>query len=181
MKKYETLKNEMLKALADDVKKNELFTDLRKTFTNEALIFNALTNSELLQLLMCKELIKAMSNKKYTLIHDSDFAKSKAQTVKTHICSYIDDANKRVLHIYANSKTVSVSFASDVSTLEKVALASQLKNAYEIKHKYKTDKSVKDTFINVSFDDTVNASKFALLILESSLEDLQKMLEAEAE
>jgi hypothetical protein len=184
MKKYETIKNELTKALAEEQSKKELFADLKKTFTNEAIICEAMTNSELMQLLVCKELMKALKNKKYRLIHDSDFSKSKAQTVKYHMISMIDDANNRVQHIYADSKMIAISFSSDIDVCYKVEVAKQLKNAYEVKHKYeskseKTIADIKDNYIKVHFDDVVNASKFALLILESKIEDLQAMLEAE--
>ena len=196
MKKYQTIKTDLQKALADEKKKIELFADLKKTFVNEAIICSTMTEAELLQLLMYLELEKAMKNKKYKLVHDSNFAKSRAKTIDYRVSSYIDDANKRVLHYYINSRAVAISFASDRSTLEKIAVARKLKNAQLINFKYRYDidvdfnneadfqdfialADIKDTYINVQFDDVINASKFALLILESTTEQLKAMLEAE--
>lgn len=179
MKKYATLKDEITKALATDATKQAFFNDLRKIIKNESIIFNALSENELMHLLMYRELAKALNNKKYTLVHDSDFAKSKAKTVHTEIYSYIDSANKRVLHLYASASKISISLDSDTETLAKIVIAKQLKNAYEIRYKNDTKKNtVKDAYIaSVAFDDMLNACKYALLILESTQDDLQAMLD----
>lgn len=174
----------MIKALADEQSKIALFADLKKTFTNKAIICETMTQSELMQLIMCRELMKAMHTKKYTLVHDSNIENSKAQSVQYQICTYQDDAQKRVLHIYADSKNVSISFSAKDYINEKVMIAKQLKNAYHIQHKYKskaekTIDNIKDNYIKVHFDDVINASKFALFILENTIEDLQAMLDAE--
>ena len=173
MKQYKTLQDELKKALADEQKKKEFFAELRKLYTNEAIIFNAMSENDLLKLLMCREIMKALTSKKYSLVHDSNFAKSRAKTVHYHIITMHDDAHKRVLHIYVDSaKSVSLTISSDKDTIEKSLIANQLERAYKVILK-------KDSYIRVAYDDVVNASKFALLVQESTIAQLKEMLEAE--
>ena len=181
MKKYNTLKDELTKAMQDEAKKKAMFERLSKTFTNEALILDALTSKQIMHLLQFEQLEKALKNQKYTLIHDSNFENSKAQTVQTHIYSYIDSANKRVLHIYSHDSTLDIVFSSNKATLEKTLIADTLNSEFTIHYKYdKYEIDLKETKLaRVAFDDMIKAVDFAKLILESSIDDLRAYAEAE--
>jgi hypothetical protein len=174
MKKYETL----AKMLAN-TDENALAEMLANIAQNEALIVDALTAKQKMHLLQFAELEKALKNAKYTLVLDCNFENSKAQTAQTHIYSLLDTANKRVLHIYSHDKTLDIVFSSNSATLEKVAFADKLTSDFTVKHKRdsKTQRVKETKLASVAFDSMINAIKFALLILETSVADLQAMLE----
>lgn len=176
MKKYATLESIIANALADEKKKAELFAELRKTFVNEAIQFDALKKSELMHLLQFIELEKALTNSKYTMHHDSNLEMSRATTVETRMFTLLDTHNKRALHIYSHDKTLDIVFSSDKTTKAKVAMIIEA----DYKSKEYALSSKKDTKVaKVAFDDCFNACKYALLIIESSAEQIQAMIDRE--
>lgn len=181
MKKYNTLKEEITKAMQDENKKRELFERLRKTFVNEELIFETMSDKKLMHLLQYLELEKALNlkNSKYTLVHDSNFENCKAETAETNAFSYIDSVKQRALHIYSHDNTLDIVISSKQAFVNKIDIA-KLKSDYKINQKRDSKKKerFKETKLSrVAFDDMINACKFALLILESTEEQLQAMLD----
>lgn len=178
MKKYATLKKE-LEAVKEEATKNALCKKLDAIINNEAIITTALTVKQMMHILQFAELEKALKNSKYTLIHDANFENSKSQTAVTHIYSYIDTANKRVLHIYSHDEKLDIVISSNKATLEKVDIA-KLKSNYTIKQKRDKKERIKETKLaSVSFDNMIDAVKYATLILESTAEELQAMIDAQ--
>lgn len=183
MKKYETLKNEITKALTDEKKKAELFAELRKMYTNEALIFETMNANKLMHLLQCRELDRALTNSKYQMCHDSNYESCRAETVETKAFSLLDTHNKRALHIYSHDKTVDIVFSSDKTTQDKLVVLETLKHDYRLNRVYSEKKKcyTKTEFKQVAFDKAFEACKFALLILESTAEQLQEMINKQNE
>lgn len=181
MKKYETLKNEIAKALATEEAKAKLFAKINERITSEEIILNALNAKQLMHLMQFIELEKALKNAKYTLVHDSTFENCKAQTAETRVFSYIDSANKRVLHIYSHDTTLDIVFSSSKATLDKTAIAQQLDSDFTFAFKRDKKQNIKESKLSkVAFDNMLDAVKFATLILESSFEELIAQCEEEA-
>ena len=176
MKKYDTLKKQITEN-ADTLAKT-----LADIASNDAIIIDTLTAKQKMHLLQFAELQKALKNAKYNLVLDCNFAHSKAQTAQTHIFSLIDTAQKRVLHIYSHDSTLDIVFASDKATLEKTLLADKLNSVFTVKHKFDKAQRCKETKLaSVAFDDMLTACKFALLLLETKLADLQAMIDSKTE
>ena len=178
MKKLDTLKKTVT-----TTEEAKMLEAVKQIAQNEAVnSMKALAMREILSLLEYNELQKALSNSKYNLLLDINFAKFKSEAINLFIYSLIDTHNKRALHIYQkNNNTFDISFSSDANTLEKLQYFNALSSDYILKHKYTKDKRVKDTYLSsIDFDKMLDACKFALLILESSIEELQAMTEAKA-
>ena len=168
MKKLDTLKKTV--ANTDNEKMLEV---IKQIANNEAVqMMKELDVRSMMSILEFAELQKALSNNKYDLLLDINFEKFKSDAINLYQYSLITNNNKRALHIYQkNNNTFDISFSSDKNTLEKLQHFNDLTTLYTLKHKYKKDKSIKDSYLSqVAFDDMLNACKFALLILESSLE-----------
>lgn len=184
MKKLDTLEKIIAKAEADTNALAKLVTEAKTLAESEALAeLEALEKNEILAILEYAELKKALDNKNYTLLLDINFEKCKSEDINLNVFSLIDTHNKRAIHLYRkNNSCFDLSLASDKNTLEKLQYFEALKTDYTLKHKYKKDKTVKDTYLyKVEFDKVFDACKLVLAILESNIADLQKVAEAEAE
>jgi hypothetical protein len=172
------------------MKKLDTLKKALDTITNEAIIdiisnadfddASMLTINDKLALIEFAELKKALDNKNYTLVLDINFDKFKSDDIIFSQCSLIDVHNKRALHLYRKTRsTYDISFSSDKNTLAKLQYFDAVNTDYDLKHKYKKDMSIKDTYLhNVTFDNVFNACKLALSILESELSTLQAEAEA---
>jgi hypothetical protein len=189
MKKLDTLKNELEKALADETKTLEIIAQVKQIANNEAVTNRkTLENNEILALLEFAELKKALDNKNYTLVLDINFENYKSEAIQVFTFTLADTHNDRALHLYRNEtkSNYAVSFSSKKMTLEKVELFKQNNTDYTVKHKTRKNKKtnaieIKDTYLNaVNFDNVFNACKTALAILETDIETMKaKIAESE--
>lgn len=179
MKKLDTLKKTLANTEAE-----KMLEAVKQIANNEAVqMMKELDTRSIMSILEYAELQKALNNSKYQLLLDINYEKFKSDSINLFIYSLITTNNKRALHIYQkNNNTFDISFSSDKNTIEKLQYFNALTSDYTLKHKYKKDKSIKDSYLtSVDFDKMIDACKFALLILESSIEDLQSMTETNAE
>lgn len=183
MKKFDTLKKTLENAIADENKMFDLIKQAKAIASNEAVAqMKTLENNDIIALLQFAELQKALSNSKYNLLLDINYEKVKTDAITVQRYSLINTHNKRALHIYRKSNnTFDVSFASDKNTQEKMKFFEAINQEFTVKRKFKADKTtVKDTYLySVAFDKMLDACKVALLMLESSLQDIEKMLTTE--
>lgn len=177
MKKLETLKKTLantdaqtLDAMLKAIAQNEAVTLLENAT-------NALKAREQLALLQFAELEKALKNAKYTLVLDVNFENCKAQEINLTRFSLIDAHNKRALHLYQHTDTFDICFSCSEAVRAKVEAVAEIRDALAVQYRAKVARTT--VLKQIQFDELVNACKFALLILENTLEDLQKFAEAE--
>ena len=173
MKKLETLK----KALESTVdKKTKLVTDkaleekLREIANNEATdLFESFTRSDALALLQFAELEKALKVRdKYEFVLDINYADYKSTQIKLTQMSLLNNKQKRALHLYQHNDYFDICFSCSKATREKrEAIEELIKTLYN--YKFENDTTV---LKHIHFDELVNACKFALIILESSIDEL---------
>lgn len=178
MKKYEAIRNEIAKA-SDEKKKvviSEEFTKrLKDIASNEAVTnLQAITFKEAMYLLQYEQFAKAFTNKKYMMTLDINYEATRSEAINLHISTLLDTANKRVLHFYSHDSFIDIVISSNKATKAKLDYVKALNEYFTIDDKKKYETVIK----RVAFDDIVKAVDFAKLILETSAEDLQKMLEA---
>jgi iron only hydrogenase large subunit-like protein len=171
MKKLETLKKEL-----ERIAENDFIAKLKAIAENESVNdFESFEKREALALLQYAELAKALQNKKYTLVLDMNYVKCRAKEINFYRYSLLDTHNKRALHLYQHTNTFDICFSADKDTRAKV-------EAIEALNKTITTQVADTTvFKKVHFDDMLDACKFALLLLESTLDNVKAYVEKQSD
>ena len=126
---------------------------------------------EIISLMQFAELQKALKVKdKYELVLDINYADCKAKEINLTRMSLLNNKQKRALHLYNHTDTFDICFSCSKATREKINAIDEIREIIALD--YKTVVSDTTVFKKVHFDELVNACKFALLILESSLDEM---------
>lgn len=185
MKKYATLKNEIEKVTD---KKTKIVTDkeltkrLKDIAHNEAITnLQTINSKEAMFLLQYEQFDKAFTNKKYLMTLDINYENYKSEQIKLANSTLLDNANKRVLHFYSHDSYIDIVISSNEATRAKHEYLFLLKDdSFKVDFKRdKTKRITATTLSHIAFDDIVKVKDFALLVLESSLDDLKAMIEAQ--
>ncbi len=167
MKKLDTLK----KAL-ETLETAETIAMLKAIANNEAVNdFVSFEKRDALALLQYAELAKALQNKKYSLVLDINYAKSRAKAIDLTRFTLIDTHNERALHLYQHTNTFDICFSADTDTRAKIEAIESLNKKIDTR---KADTSV---YKSVHFDELFDACKFVLMLLESTLEQVTEFVE----
>lgn len=184
MKKYETLKNEIAKAIDKETKtvtNSEFLKRLKDIAHNEAVTnLKSIDEKNAMYLLQYEQFEKAFTNKQYIMTLDNNYESTKLNSIELNMSTLLDTANKRVLHFYSHNTYIDIVISSNKATREKHEYLFLLKDdSFKVNFKRNAKKEISATTLShIAFDNIVNVSKFALLILESSIDDLKAMHEA---
>ena len=176
MKKLDTLKKTIATTKDNEQKQRELLTLAKAIAQNEAIDdMKSLSNNDLLALLQFAELEKALKVKdKYELVLDINYSDYRSTQIKVTQMSLLNNKQKRALHLYQHKDTFDICFSCSESVRAKVEAIAELKKA--IATQYRAEVAKTTVFKKVHFDELVNACKFALLILESTLDEITEFV-----
>ena len=164
MKKLETLKKEIAKLEAE----KKLESVLKEIAKNEAVeMFESFAKRDSLALLQFAELEKALKVKdKYELVLDINYSEYRSTAIVLTQMSLLNNKQKRALHLYQHNDTFDICFSTSKATKEKLeAIKEYIETLYKL--------NLRDSVLqHIHFDELVTACKFALIILESSIDEL---------
>ena len=163
MKKLDTLKKTL--ATLEEEKLNALLKEIAKNESTD--MFESFAKRDALALLQFAELEKALKVKdKYELVLDINYSEYRSTDIKLTQMSLLNNKQKRALHLYQHNDTFDICFSTSKVTKEKlIAIKEYIQSLYKLN-------LVNSVLQHIHFDELVTACKFALIILESSLEEL---------
>lgn len=157
MKKLDTLKK-ALESISID--------ELKAIVNNNDVIYDALTNSEKMSILMFAELEKALRTKEHKLVLDCNYADSRNSVLDVKYYR-LAISNSMIQIYYKSNNTFAVCTSASKANREKF---SQLESDLHFITKYdsKTKRAKTTQRTAISYDDIVTVIKQCIAILEST-------------